>query len=192
VARIDSSALVKSPGSILEKMVRDWEPNGGSPPAIGFRNFLQEMEDVGRFRVVANFLSDVERITNALEAPFGPSSTPLTPAQRALKDDYRLRQNCLHDSVYLLPEQRKKGERCRKGVFYPRARSLEHLKVEVQVQTLLQEAWDKKDHFLVYERRRRGEVVNSLHAMEIFAMSELLYVADLTFDRLRLAIDSER
>ncbi|HEV2854339.1 MAG TPA: hypothetical protein VHC97_16215 [Thermoanaerobaculia bacterium] len=189
LARIDSSNLVKSPGSILEKMVRDWDPRNGEAPKIGFRNFLQELDDIGRFRIVANFLSDVERIASALQTPYGPAAASLTPAQRALRSEYRLRHNGFTDSVHLLPGQRSKGERCRKGVFYPVNRSLEHLRVEVQIQTQLQEAWDKKDHFLVYERRRRGEAVDPRHSMEIFAMSELLYVADLTFDRLRQAID---
>jgi ppGpp synthetase/RelA/SpoT-type nucleotidyltranferase len=86
----------------------------------------------------------------------------------------------------------KKGERCHKGVFYPQALHHQYLRVEVQIQTQLQEAWDKKDHFLVYEPRRRGEDVSLDHRCEIFAMSELLYVADLTFDRLREEILASR
>lgn len=87
------------------------------------------------------------------------------------------------------PKERSSGERCRKGVFSLRKDAL--IRVEVQIQTMLQEAWDKKDHFLVYEPKRRGEAVEACHIIEIYAMSELLYVADLTFDRL-LEIIRER
>jgi hypothetical protein len=57
---------------------------------------------------------------------------------------------------------------------------------------MLQEAWDKKDHFLIYEPRRRGEPIDGADSIEIYAMSELLYVADLTFDRLLDAIRRRR
>lgn len=57
---------------------------------------------------------------------------------------------------------------------------------------MLEEAWDKKDHFLIYEPRRRGESIDLNDRIEIFAMSELLYVADLTFDRLLEAIRQRR
>lgn len=191
-ARIDSSSLLKQPPSILEKMVRSWDPEGGKPPSFGFGNFLQEMRDLGRFRIVANFLGDVDLICRGLEAPYGSPQEELSPAQRALKSDFALEHNQLEDTIYLDPVKRSKGERCRKGLFYPRAPHLRHLQIEVQIQTLLQEAWDKKDHFLIYEPRRRGEEIPMQHQTEIFAMSELLYVADLTFERLRRDILAQR
>ena len=190
VARIDASALVKSPASILEKMAREWRAEGGCEggnPPISFSNYTAELSDLARFRVVANFLSDVETIAQALQEPYGPA-TDLTVGQRAMREDFLLERNRLEDSIHLPPKERKKGERCRKGVFYPVAADAARPGVEVQVQTLLQEAWDKKDHFLIYEPQRRGETIADRHAIEMFAMSELLYVADLTFDRLRADI----
>jgi ppGpp synthetase/RelA/SpoT-type nucleotidyltranferase len=192
LARIDSSALVKSPASILEKMVRDWEPDSLEPPRFTFENFRQELKDLGRFRIVANFLGDARLIAQTLAAPYSSPLSPQSPALAALKDEFNLEQNRFENSVILDPASRKKGERCHKGVFYPRFPHQQHLRVEVQIQTQLQEAWDKKDHFLVYEPRRRGEEVALDHRCEIFAMSELLYVADLTFDRLRQKILNSR
>jgi ppGpp synthetase/RelA/SpoT-type nucleotidyltranferase len=189
-ARIDASALLKRPESILEKMVRDWD--GIRTPKASFRSLGDKVDDIGRFRIVANFLSDVEMISRALELPYGSSTLALSPPQRALMNEYQLRGNQLRDTIHVQPEERKRGERCRKGIFHPRDPALDYLKVEVQIQTLLQEAWDKKDHFLIYEPRRRGERLDPRHIMEIFAMSELLYVADLTFDRLKQAILDSR
>ena len=56
--------------------------------------------------------------------------------------------------------------------------------------TQLQEAWDKKDHFLVYEKRRNEperdeENFPDFLDAKMFAMSELLYVADQYFEQLR-------
>lgn len=192
LARIDSSALVKSPASVLERMVRDWDPDGSEPPRFTFENFRQELKDLGRFRIVANFLGDAQLIAKALADPYGSPLTSLSPAQATLKGEFALEQNRFENSVILDPASRKKGERCHKGVFYPRLPHLQLFRVEVQIQTQLQEAWDKKDHFLVYEPRRRGEDVSLDHRCEIFAMSELLYVADLTFDRLREEILASR
>lgn len=182
--RSDFSNLIKPPDSILDKMTRDWQPRNGAPE-ITFATFLTQLEDLARFRIVLNFLSDVRHVCSKLEEPYrckAEDRARLSAAQRALYEDFALTKKGLQDLIRLGPKERKSGERCIKGVFYPRARS--EVKVEVQIQTMLQEAWDKKDHFLVYEPRRRGESVNPDHGIESYAMSELLYVADLTFDRL--------
>lgn len=183
--RSDLGHLVKSPDSILDKMVRDWDANGSGGPRMSFDNFVDEMDDLARFRVVLNFLSDVDAVCSTLEIPY--TCTPadqcrLSRAQRALYGEFALRHNRMDDLIGQKPETRKSGERCRKGVFFRRDEP--RVKVEVQIQTMLQEAWDKKDHFLVYEPKRRGDPVEDKHRIEIYAMSELLYVADLTFDRL--------
>jgi ppGpp synthetase/RelA/SpoT-type nucleotidyltranferase len=184
LARIDCSSHVKSPASILEKMVRDWDPDSQGHPSLGFHNFRQDISDLGRIRIVANFLRDAEKIANALEEPYDTEAAGrLTKAQVALRTDYALKENHLLDSIHVDPAKRRAGERCFKGLFRPQGLR-EQLVIELQVQTLLQEAWDKKDHFLIYERRRRGDPVDARHEREIFAMSELLYVADITFDRL--------
>jgi len=189
--RIDQTALVKSPASVLDKMTRGWDPGAGKAPAVDFGNSLAEMTDLGRFRVVVNFLSDIERVCSALEQPYaGPGAAVLSAAQEAFEREFALEPNRLVDLVNQEPKDRTKGERCRKGVLYPRSRP--DLKVEVQVETMLQEAWDKKDHSLIYEPRRRGEPVHPQDNREMFAMSELLYVADLTFDRLRESIVARR
>ena len=60
--------------------------------------------------------------------------------------------------------------------------------------TQLQEAWDKKDHFLVYEKRRaepESDEDNFPDFMDskMFAMSELLFIADQYFEILRGATE---
>ena len=192
-SRPDFSHLVKSPASILDKMARDWDPDKSPAPRLGFDNFLEQVDDLARFRIVLNFLSDVDVVCRRLEEPYACKAQDLpqvSPAQRSLHEEFILRDNRLHDFIQLKPKERGNGERCRKGLFLLRRNP--QLKVEVQVQTMLQEAWDKKDHFLIYEPRRRGDPVDESHEIEIYAMSELLYVADLTFDRLLTDIRQRR
>jgi ppGpp synthetase/RelA/SpoT-type nucleotidyltranferase len=189
-ARIDAGYIVKEPDSILEKMAREWHRPGEMAPRVGFDN-LAELNDIGRFRVVANFLSDVDAIKRKLEGPYSSPDAPLSRWQRELKQQYQLRSNAFEDAIRLHPARRSKGERCLKGVFYPRERA--ELKIEVQVVTILQEAWDKKDHFLIYEPRRAGEdIVEEQDEREIYAMSETLYITDLLFDRLKERLDARR
>ena len=183
--RSDFANLMKSPESILDKMARKWEPDKGEAPKIGFDDFTENMDDLARFRIVLNFLSDVKMVCGKLEEPYRVSPEELlrlTPKQQALHSDFGLKDHRMEDLIMMGPKERSSGERCRKGLFI--LRRDRRMKVEVQIQTMLQEAWDKKDHFLVYEPRRRGEAVDASHSIEIYAMSELLYVADLTFDRL--------
>jgi ppGpp synthetase/RelA/SpoT-type nucleotidyltranferase len=183
--RSDLTHLTKSPESILDKIARAWEPDKGGAPPVSFDDFLDQMDDLARFRIVLNFLSDVDMARSKLEEPY--KVTPeerlrLSSKQRALYDEFTLQNHCLKDLIMLGPEERFSGERCLKGLFW--LRTDPRKKVEVQVQTMLQEAWDEKDHFLVYEPRRRGDKVELEHNIEIYAMSELLYVADRTFNRL--------
>lgn len=183
--RIDSRHIVKSPEGILEKMARKW--GAESNPPISFHN-LGELTDLGRFRVVVNFLSDLETISRHLEAPYdGSARDELTEPQRKLFDDFFLRSNRFENLVELSPSERKKGERCLKGVFL--LKSDPSVCIEVQLMTALQEAWDKKDHFLIYEQRRRGNVVLDAHEREIFSISESLFLMDLHFDRMKRDIE---
>ena len=64
--------------------------------------------------------------------------------------------------------------------------------IEIQVMTQLQEAWDKKDHFLVYEKRRASsekdeEIFPDYLDVKMFATAELLFIADEYFEQLRNA-----
>jgi hypothetical protein len=118
VARIDLGNVTKSATSILEKMVRAWKEPDEAPP-VHFDNFTRKLDDLGRFRIVTNFLSDVERIAERLAAAYHPRQA-LSDAQRALGEDYRLHEDTFEDKVLLHPRDRNKGERCFKGVFEPR------------------------------------------------------------------------
>lgn len=181
--RIDAEHITKTPESIIDKMLRDPARLAAKRPRICFNNFLDEMEDLGRFRIVTNFLSDTDKIAKALNITYGAARDELTPNQRFLCDEWQLKGNCLEDRIHLLPDVRKKGERCFKGCLYPRQKPT--YKVEVQIMTVLAEAWDKKDHFLIYEPRRRGSTIRPQDQIEIFAHSEMLYLADLFFDHLK-------
>ena len=89
-----------------------------------------------------------------------------------------------------LAQSIKVGERSNKFV-------LEYIKkpglfIEIQAMTQLQEAWDKKDHFLVYEKRRGfsdkdEEIFPDFLDAKMFATAELLFVADEYFEQLRNA-----
>lgn len=165
-ARIDPSNLTKSGASILEKMARLW--NNETKPPVAFGN-LHELDDLGRFRIVTNFLSDAIRVQEALTTGEVPG--------------FEIHRNNFDDEVELEPRERKSGHRCYKGHFHPIGQP--QVKVEVQIMTQLQDAWDRKDHSLVYEPMRCGQSLELADRCQMFAMSELLYVADQSFDRLR-------
>lgn len=186
--RFDTSHIVKSPEGILEKMARKWEDTDGPPP-VDFQGVEREFSDLGRFRLVVNFISDMDRFKARLEDAFDPrvGKERLTPGQEALRNQFILTNNRLEDALNVSPKKRTKGERCYKGVFSPM--NAPTCSVEVQIVTVLQEAWDKKDHYLVYEPRRIGLDIDPGHEREMFSMSELLYIADLTFDRLKKNIE---
>jgi ppGpp synthetase/RelA/SpoT-type nucleotidyltranferase len=184
--RLDSEHIVKSPVSILEKMARAWGKNKcrGLPP-IGFDD-LRGVKDLGRFRIVASFLSDAEAIRRKLESPYDTSRLPrLSEDEQRLRQEFMLTNNTFEDLIAVSPALRQSGERCFKALFAPRRGEYSVCSVEVQIVTAFQEAWDKKDHFLIYERRRMGHSVPELDLRVSFALSEQLYLTDLFFDQLK-------
>jgi ppGpp synthetase/RelA/SpoT-type nucleotidyltranferase len=184
--RIDDRHVLKTPDSILEKMARRWD-DPSRPPPIGFEN-LDELNDLGRFRIVTNFLSDVAWICRHIEEPFDTRKLPLlSPQQQTLRQEFSLQSNRFEDLIAVTPRNRKSGERCRKAYFSPRAPEHHAHRVEVQILTVLQESWDKKDHVLIYERRRAGYRVDEEHERLSFSLSEQLYLTDLLFDQLKQA-----
>jgi ppGpp synthetase/RelA/SpoT-type nucleotidyltranferase len=63
--------------------------------------------------------------------------------------------------------------------------------------TQLSESWDKKDHFLVYEVRRRFPDKEDKNFPDYLdakmnAMAELLYVADNYFEALRASREEDK
>jgi len=190
--RIDESHITKSASSILEKMAREWLKDPARAPPVSFHN-LDQLKDLGRFRIVANFLDDVEMIARYLEEPYDSTKLErLTPSQRQLRDEFSLVDNRFEDLIAMSPERRSGGERCRKGWFSPWEARLRGYRVEVQIVTLLQEAWDKKEHFLVYEPVRRGEHVPLEHRSICVDLSAQLALADRAFNRLKQEAQARR
>ena len=77
------------------------------------------------------------------------------------------------------PSKRKKGHRAIHLVFSFEFNN-EVYPFEVQLMTLLQNAWDRKDHHIVYEARRKGEDVPLDIKMKSYAMSET-YLLSMSF-----------
>jgi len=175
--RIDDSHQQKSPSSIIEKLRRSQEKKAGpgepEPEHYDLTNFTQKMTDLARFRVVCNFISDAEKVARAIV-----KSKELTGVFKIKRES----------SITLRPKNRKSGDRSIKLILEHKSRS--GLFLEIQVMTQLEEAWDKKDHFLVYEKPRKEperdeENFPDFLDAKMFAMSELLYVADQYFEQLR-------
>lgn len=175
--RIDDIYQQKSPENIIDKICRSQakvaQAGEPKPERYDLDNFTQKMTDLARFRVVCNFLRDVKRVAQAIEN------------SEELKVFFHIEP---HSSIELRPGERKSGERSIKFILEHRRRP--GLFLEIQVMTQLQEAWDKKDHFLVYEPRRRSPEKDEDNFPDyldakMFAMAELLDVADQYFDQLR-------
>ena len=163
--RVDSSNQTKSPERIIQKMRTQKDENG--LPLHTWDSFSTTMKDLARFRIVANFLGDVDKILEAIEKhkPFLPFFT--------------IRKSKTIDAPL---KGRRSGERSVKLVL---EENQTKLSVEIQVMTIFQEAWDKKDHPLVYEKVRIDEEVPSeLKALSLIT-SELLYAADKYYEDFR-------
>ncbi len=170
----ESKYQIKTPESIIEKMWRSKRGHiKGADEKLKYTldNFLEAMEDIIRFRILCNYLCDVDRITGIL------------PGQMT-----RLNYEIIgepKDFINKAPEERKKGHRAVHFIFKATFNMQVYL-FEVQIMTLLQNAWDRKDHSIVYEHKRIGKEIPLKTRMRSYAMSEMLYVADDYFNELLL------
>ena len=180
VVGLDISHSTKSAEEILGKMVRNWlSEDRPDNPSLNRSNYKTSLEDAIRLRYEVNFLEDGNRLCQMISLD---SRNRVTNLYRMLelKDE-----KCnVHDP---LPE-RKKGERSWKFLFVHRATKY---RVELQICTQLQVAWDKKDHFLIYERTRKGIEVPRGDVILMKHVSDQLYVVDRQLDELREKIQSE-
>ena len=62
----------------------------------------------------------------------------------------------------------------------------------MQILTMLQESWDKKDHFLIYEQKRCGKTIKTEHEQMTFTLSESAYLLDRDWARLKLEIEKPK
>jgi ppGpp synthetase/RelA/SpoT-type nucleotidyltranferase len=181
--RLDDTHTIKSPTSIIEKILRSRKEEKkrkekGEPGKLyDLTNFTREMKDLARFRIVCNFLADVTEVAECIRQSI------------AITDFFEIT-----DINSITQHRRVSGERSIKLIL--KRKSPPELFLEIQVMTQLQEAWDKKDHYLVYEKRRSSssgdddDFPTYLDA-KMSAMAELLYVADDYFDRLRKEEDEQ-
>lgn len=160
----------KSIESIAEKIERE---------EYNISDFENVMPDIFRFRIACNYLSDVRKLVKKIRNSKKISDTFTIDPDEDKIVDMRVKE-----------PTKVKGVRCHVFGFKVKDTS-DCPKLELQIMTMLQEAWDKKDHYLIYEPERKGIKVSSEGKLKMQAMSELLYVADEFFDSIRKELSSE-
>ena len=159
--------------SILRRLVAEKERPERFLDLV-FRDLPGILNDLARFRIVGNFLTDIRNVAEVLRSDvFEPYTDRLRvdPAiEDRVEDDRWESSSTGHRAIHL------RMQACIGG---------EWLGIEVQVMTMLELGWDHKAH-LIYEHSRRGnrEIVDKRARLGIGAVSDTLYVADAFFDRL--------
>jgi len=177
------TSIIKGAARIAQKIIDSWNEfeqwngqskdiRGKEPKKHDPKNFLNTMADVVRFRIICNYLSDVEFIDRKITA-FSKKSNGLEIISR---------ENHIETPF----PKRRAGHRA----FQYTMKYFDDKQTvlfELQVMTQLQHAWDKKDHHLFYEYVciKKDKKIPVYLKNRMAAMSELLYVADGAFDSLR-------
>lgn len=178
--RLDQRNLQKDWLSIAEKIKRDQNKD---EDRLTHENFHEKMKDIVRLRIVCNFLSDVNHIKNRIK--------DLAATDPQIKDQCRIHDT--NNTIDMRPRERKSAHRSIKiileSISYP------SVFLEIQIMTQLQEAWDNKDHFLIFELHRANpdsdkKNFKDFEDAKMFAMAELLYIADKHFEDLRKQLEN--
>ena len=173
VTGTDGRSLLKSSASARSKIGRELQrrkETGQIPPG---RMSLEQIEllllsfpDLGRFRIVCDFSSDVDRARKVLL----PGKTPILLERypvTAIKDyvyDLGLRHPARGHRAYQFAARVPAGGRS--------------FLVEIQLMTLLQEAWDRRNHGF-YEWTRDGGSAPAQLTLRDVALAEALHLMDL-------------
>jgi len=145
-------------------------------------NFAKEMPDIFRFRIVCNYLSDVRQVVERIK-----ESSTISEKFSKIGDEDKI----LEDKIESMKQGKAPGWIRLHSLVFEHKDEKGSPKIEIQVMTMLQEAWDKKDHYLFYEQYRKGFKFLPQHKIRMNAMSELLYVADEFFDLIQHKVIEE-
>lgn len=133
-----------------------------------------EIEDLAGVRIICLYRSDLERLGKLISECF----QVLTTSTSRTRDETHFGYMADHYIVKL--RQESKGKR------YDEIKSL---KCEIQVRTILMDAWDSVSHHLVY--KREADIPTELRK-DFNAVSGLLYAADTHFELFKNAIEKCR
>lgn len=165
--------VAKSVASIRSKLGRDILKaviRGGLPTRPLTEDEVVErvlsFPDLGRFRVICDFSADADRAVRVL----------LGEEHRVLLERFPLR-GVFKDYVFDLSKRDPaKGHRARQFSVMVRGRRHQY-GVEIQVMTLLQHAWDRRNH-PVYEWSREGGELPDDFVLRDVATAETLFLVD--------------
>lgn len=167
----DASRLTKGIDSLLAKLGRDMldEPPGRCLTPAEVENRIRGMPDLARFRIVCDFASDADYLLSHL----------LVDSEECKRiSKYRV-PGTIKDYVYDLSLRRPtRGHRARQlAVAVPTSEAGRPVLVEIQIMTLLQHAWDRRNH-PVYEWTRCGRELPAQLVVNDVALAETLHMVD--------------
>lgn len=151
------SGRVKTPESLLEKITRK-----------EYEDPLVEITDLAGVRAVCQFTFDAEHVETLVRRLF--TVVEVVDKAQQLKVD-RMGYLATHFIVELAPDNRG-----------PRYDDLLGLRCEIQVKTILQDAWAQIDHLLMYKSK---ESIPEKERRELNNVASLLEIAQSIFDKTR-------
>ena len=180
ICKLDTSNKRKHWYSVDDKL---WRESKKCCPEYDWQNFHKAVTDLVRLRVVCNFLSDIKSFESALNKDYGNDMSK----QKAFLMDK------IDDSIKQRPKDRTSAHRSVKYLF--ESKDFPGVFLELQVMTLFQEAWDQKDHYLIYERRRQqpdrdGENFPGYEDELVHDMGGSLNVLDTLFDEIKYKLEN--
>lgn len=171
VTGTDGTSLLKSTGSVRSKLGREIRSRSQKKALVEARLSLEQIEkllldfpDLGRFRVLCDYTSDVERARKVLMTRKPPALLGRYPVADRVKD-------------YVRDLSLRHPARGHRAVQFAVKVPPQSLLVEIQLMTLLQNAWDCRNHPL-YEWSREGGLLPANLTLLDVAGAESLYLVD--------------
>jgi len=163
----DTTGLIKTTASVRSKLFRELAKvqTGTLPSLHEVEQRVVGFPDLGRFRIVCDFASDIQCALRVL----------LDKGRRVLLSQYPLRGPVKNYALDLHLRRPDRGHRAYQ--FAVRVPDTRQCSVEIQLMSLLQDAWDRRNHPM-YEWTREGGRLPGRLVLSDVALAETLYLVD--------------
>jgi ppGpp synthetase/RelA/SpoT-type nucleotidyltranferase len=163
----DAAGFLKTTTSVRSKLARELaEENVHDPLTLHeVEQRVVDFPDLGRFRIVCDFASDIQCALGIL----------LDSGRRVMLSQYSLRGKVKNYVLDLRLRRPDRGHRAYQ--FVVRVPGCRQCFVEIQLMSLLQAAWDTRNHPM-YEWSREGHRLPERLVISDVALAETLYLVD--------------
>ena len=144
---------VKDPEHLIDKVIRKKKDDG---EIITKDSYVERFDDLVGFRILHLFKNNWEPIHKAITEHYELNETPIVYHRKGDSEEYL--KHCAE--LGLTPKEKKSGYRSLHYIIKKPTLGI-NITCEIQVRTMIEDAWSEIDHIVRYPNNTSDELINS-------------------------------